>query len=469
MNVRMRRINTIHFVGIGGSGMAGIAEVLLNLGYGIQGSDQKQSAVTDRLIRLGAKIAIGHEAKHIQGADVVVVSSAVNSSNPEVIAARAQRIPVIQRAQMLAELMRFREGIAIAGTHGKTTTTSLVASVLAEGGEDPTYVIGGRLKHAEGNAKLGSGRLLVAEADESDASFIHLQPHIAVVTNIDRDHLETHDGDFEGLKQSFLTFLHNLPFYGLAVMCGDDPVIQSLLSDISRPVRTYGFSDSVDVRAVDIIPQGMRTQFTAKRPNHSDLTVVLSIPGRHNVLNALAAITVASELGIEDAAIVKALGTFQGIDRRLQTIADMQLPQGRVTLVDDYGHHPTEIAATLEAVRQAWPNRRVVLAFQPHRYTRTRDLLDDFAKVLSSADVLILTEVYSAGEKPIKGADGRAVARAVRGRGNSEPIFCEKPEQLHVSVGPILLDGDVLVLMGAGHIGAIVQQLPAKLLKEASV
>lgn len=463
MNVRMRRINTIHFVGIGGSGMAGIAEVLLNLGYRVQGSDHKTTVVTERLAKLGARVFVGHESAHVSGADVVVVSSAVSPMNPEVVTARSQRVPVIQRAEMLAELMRFREGIAIAGTHGKTTTTSLVASVLAEGGEDPTYVIGGRLKHAEGNAKLGSGRLLVAEADESDASFLHLQPHIAVVTNIDRDHLETHQGDFEGLKQSFLTFLHNLPFYGLAVMCGDDAVVQSLLPSISRPVLTYGFGDNVDVQAVMIKPQGMRTTFTAKMPSRADLTVTLNIPGRHNVLNALAAITVATEVGIPEEAIVNALGTFQGIDRRLQTIAEIHIKQGTVTLIDDYGHHPTEIAATLEAVRQGWPNRRVVLAFQPHRYTRTRDLLDDFAKVLSSAEALVLTEVYSAGEAPIKGADGRAVARAVRGYGQTEPVFCEKPEQLHEALAPILKDQDVLVLMGAGHIGQIAQDLPRKL------
>jgi len=463
MNVKMRRIDRIHFVGIGGSGMAGIAEVLINLGYHVQGSDQKSSAVTERLARLGASVFIGHLAQHVAGANVVVVSSAVNDANPEVVAAREARIPVIQRAEMLAELMRFKEGIAIAGTHGKTTTTSLVASILAEGGEDPTYVIGGRLKHAEGNAKLGSGQYLVAEADESDASFLHLQPHIAVVTNIDRDHLETHEGDFEGLKHSFITFLHNLPFYGLAVVCGEDPVIQSLLTQIARPTLTYGIVGDFDVSAYDIQPQGMRTQFSVKRRQHGDLKVILNIPGRHNILNALAAIAVATEIGVSDEAIIKALGSFQGIDRRLQIIAEMKLPQGQVTLVDDYGHHPTEIAATLEAVRQAWPTRRVVLAFQPHRYTRTRDLLDDFARVLSTVDLLVLTEVYAAGESPIKGADGRAMTRAIRSRGKVEPIFCEKPEQLHTALGQIIQDQDVLVLMGAGHIGAIAMNLPKQL------
>jgi len=463
MNVKMRRIDKIHFVGIGGSGMAGIAEVLINLGYQVQGSDQKESSVTERLGKLGANIFLGHAASHVAGANVVVVSSAVSDQNPEVVAARAARVPVIQRAQMLAELMRFKEGIAIAGTHGKTTTTSFVASILAEGGEDPTYVIGGRLKHAEGNAKLGTGQYLVAEADESDASFLHLQPHIAVVTNIDRDHLETHEGDFEGLKESFVTFLHNLPFYGLAVVCGEDQIIQSLLPKISRPILTYGLDFSFDIWATDVKPLGMRSQFTVKRQKHADLKVVLNIPGRHNILNSLAAIAVATEVGVSDEAIVKALGGFQGIDRRLQVIAEMKLEQGLVTLVDDYGHHPTEIAATLEAVRQAWPGRRIVLAFQPHRYTRTRDLLDDFARVLSSVDVLVLTEVYAAGEAPIKGADGRAVTRAIRGHGKVEPIFCEKPEQLHVTLKQTLQDQDVLVLMGAGHIGAIALNLPNQL------
>jgi len=464
MNARMRRIQRIHFVGIGGSGMGGIAEVLLNLGYTVQGSDLKPNAVTERLAALGAKIAYGHAATQIEGANVVVVSSAVPADNPEVVAAVAARIPVVQRAEMLAELMRFRVGIAIAGSHGKTTTTSLVASILAEGGEDPTFVIGGRLKSADSNGRLGSGRYLVAEADESDASFLHLQPMIAIVTNIDNDHLVTHGGDFEALKRSFVDFLHNLPFYGLAVLCLEDREVAALLPRVGRPVVTYGIDAPADVRASAVERQGLRTRFRVTRPDRAEpLEVTLNVPGRHNVLNALAAIAVATELGIADVAIQKALSQFQGIDRRLQVLAELTLAVGRVTLVDDYGHHPTEIAATLEAIRQGWPGRRIVLAFQPHRYTRTRDLLDDFAEVLSTVDALLVTEVYAAGEKPIRGADGRAICRAVRSRGRVEPVFVAKPESLHTAVAGLLRDGDVLVTMGAGHIGAVAQQLPAKL------
>jgi UDP-N-acetylmuramate--alanine ligase len=464
MNSRMRRIHHIHFVGIGGSGMGGIAEVLLNLGYVVQGSDLKPNAVTERLAGLGVKVFYGHAAGHIAGANVVVASSAVAPTNPEVVAANEARIPVIQRAEMLAELMRFQLGIAVAGSHGKTTTTSLVASILAEGGEDPTFVIGGRLKSADSNARLGTGRYLVAEADESDASFLHLQPMISIVTNIDNDHLVTHDGDFERLKQSFVDFLHNLPFYGLAVLCLDDPEVVGILPRVGRPVITYGLGEAADVRAVDVVRDGMRSSFRVVRPGHTEpLPIVLSVPGRHNVLNSLAAIAVATELGVPDAAIQSALASFQGIDRRLQVVAEMRLPVGHVTLIDDYGHHPTELAATLEAVRQGWPGRRIVLAFQPHRYTRTRDLLEDFAEVLSSVDALVLTEVYAAGEKPIRGADGRSVCRAVRIRERVEPVFCPKPEHLHTVLDGLLRDGDVLVLMGAGHIGAVAQALPAKL------
>jgi UDP-N-acetylmuramate--alanine ligase len=460
----MRRINRIHFVGIGGSGMGGIAEVLLNLGYVVQGTDLKPNAVTARLGALGAKIMLGHAAEQVVGADVVVVSSAVSRDNPEVVEALARRIPVVQRAEMLAELMRFRYGIAVAGTHGKTTTTSLVASILAEGGADPTFVIGGRLKSADANARLGQGRYLVAEADESDASFLHLQPMIAVVTNVDNDHLVTHDGDFERLKSSFVDFLHNLPFYGLAVLCWDDPQVRTLLPRVGRPIVTYGFSEEADVRAVDVERQGVRTRFAVVRPGREGrLELTLAVPGRHNVLNALAAIAVATEVGIDDAAIVRALGGFQGIDRRLQLVGELVLGGMRVTVLDDYGHHPTEIAATLEAVRQGWAGRRLVLAFQPHRYTRTHDLLDDFAQVLSTADVLLVTEVYAAGEAPIQGADGRAICRAVRSRGRVEPIFVEKVDDLAGQVRDLLKDGDVLVTMGAGHIGAVAQQLPAQL------
>jgi len=462
---RMRRIESIHFVGIGGAGMSGIAEVLLNLGYRVQGSDLKPNDTTERLRTLGAQIHAGHRADNIAGADVVVVSSAVPADNAEVQAALAGRIPVVPRAEMLGELMRFREAIAIAGTHGKTTTTSLIASVLAEGGEDPTFVIGGRLKSADSNARLGAGRYLVAEADESDASFLHLQPVVAVVTNIDQDHLGTYEGDFARLKQSFVSFLHNLPFYGLAVLCGDDEQVQSLMPQISRPRVTYGLSEGVDVRATQLERSRSGTRFLVELPGRAaPLPVMLNLPGTHNVRNALAAIAVASELGVPDAAICRALESFQGIDRRMQHIADVALAGGgSVSIVDDYGHHPTEIAATLEALRQSWPQRRLVLVFQPHRYTRTRDLLDDFANVLSGVDVLLIAEVYSAGEAPIANADGRAVCRAVRSRGKVEPIFVERLEELAVPLRAVLQPSDVIVMMGAGHIGTVAHELPARL------
>jgi UDP-N-acetylmuramate--alanine ligase len=461
---RMRRINTIHFVGIGGSGMGGIAEVLINLGYAVQGSDLKDNAVTSHLAMIGAKVSIGHVAENITGADVVVVSSAIARGNPEIDAALAQRIPVVARAEMLGELMRFRYSIAVAGTHGKTTTTSLVASILAEGGEDPTFVIGGRLKSAGTNARLGAGRYLVAEADESDASFTHLQPLIAIVTNIDNDHLVTHGGDFELLKQSFVEFLHNLPFYGLAVLCLDDANVRSIVRSVGRPIVSYGLSsEDADVRAVNIQRNGLQTNYDVVRPTGPPLNVTVNLPGTHNVLNSLAAIVVASEIGIEDAAIKRALASFQGIDRRLQHIADVETASGRVTIIDDYGHHPTEVSATLEALRQGYPGRRIVLAFQPHRYTRTHDLIDDFSKALSTADALLVTEVYAAGETPIPGADGRAICRAVRGRGNVEPIFVDKVEDLAESLADVIQDGDVIVTMGAGHISAISHELPSRL------
>jgi UDP-N-acetylmuramate--alanine ligase len=463
MNDRMRRIQLIHLVGIGGSGMGGIAEVLLNLGYEVQGSDLKANAVTQRLARLGAGIFIGHAAEHLGNADVVVVSSAVNQSNPEVAAALATRVPVVPRAEMLGELMRFRYSIAVAGTHGKTTTTSLVASVLAEGGLDPTFVIGGRLKSADSNARLGAGRYLVAEADESDASFMHLQPMIAIVTNIDNDHLGTHDGDFARLKQSFVDFLHNLPFYGLAVLCADDAEVQSILTEIGRPQVTYGFGEAADVRAVDMRRDGLESHFTALRAGHPPLELTLNLPGRHNVLNSLAAVAVATELGIADAAIQRALAGFQGIDRRLQQLGEIEWPGGRALLVDDYAHHPTEVAATLESVRQAWPERRLVLAFQPHRYTRTRDLLDDFGRALSECDVLLVTEVYAANEAPIAGADGRAICRAVRTRGRVEPVFVERVDELAAALQSVLRDNDVVLTMGAGSIGAVAQDLRSRI------
>ena len=465
---RMRRINTIHFVGIGGSGMSGIAEVLINLGYAVQGSDLKANAVTQRLTRLGAKIAIGHSPGNVDGADVIVVSSAVSADNPEVEAALAKRIPVVPRAEMLGELMRFRYSIAVAGTHGKTTTTSLVASILAEGGEDPTFVIGGRLKSADSHARLGASRYLVAEADESDASFTHLQPLIAIVTNIDNDHLVTHGGDFERLKQSFVEFLHNLPFYGLAVLCLDDVHVSSILRSVGRPILTYGLDQSADVRADNIRRMGLKTRFDVIRPAAASLEVTVNLPGTHNVLNSLAAIAVAMELGIGDSAIQRALAEFEGIDRRLQHIADVQTAVGRVTIVDDYGHHPTEVAATLEAIRQGYAGRRVILAFQPHRYTRTHDLIDDFGRVLATADVLLVTEVYAAGEAPIVGADGRSICRAVRSRGQVEPLFVEKAEDLADSLKDVIRDGDVIVTMGAGHISSVAHELPARLVEMIS-
>jgi UDP-N-acetylmuramate--alanine ligase len=464
MKDRMRRIHTIHFVGIGGSGMCGIAEVLLNLGYSVQGSDLKHGESTERLQRLGARVMIGHQAEHVAGADVVVVSSAINATNPEVARALAERIPVVKRAEMLGELMRFRYSIAVAGTHGKTTTTSLMASVLAEGGTDPTFVIGGRLKSAASNARLGAGEFLVAEADESDASFTHLQPMIAIVTNVDADHLATHGGDFEKLKLSFVEFLHNLPFYGLAVVCHDDAHARGLIPHIARPYLSYGFDEGADVRAVEVERLAGRSKFTVLRPGGAPpLPVTLNLPGRHNVLNALAVIAVATELEIEDGAIQRALAGFQGIERRLQWIADVDTAAGRVTVVDDYGHHPTEIAATVEAARQGWPDRRVVLVFQPHRYTRTRDLLDEFAQVLADADALLVAEVYAAGEAPIPGADGKSLCRAIRTRGKVEPVLMKSLDELPDALAGVISDGDVVLTMGAGHIGAVANDLPRAL------
>ena len=456
---RMRRIQCIHLIGIGGSGMGGIAEVLLNLGYQVQGSDLKGNAVTQRLARLGATIFVGHSAEHLGAADVVVVSSAVSRANPEVAAALAKRTPVVPRAEMLGELMRFRYSIAVAGTHGKTTTTSLVASVLAEAGLDPTFVIGGRLKSADSNARLGAGQYLVAEADESDASFMHLQPMIAIVTNIDNDHLGTHDGDFTRLRQSFIDFLHNLPFYGLAVLCADDEQVRGILDSVGRPFVTYGFGENADMCAANVERLGLQSRFDVLRKGHPPLKVTLNLPGRHNVLNSLAAIAVATELNIPDAAIQEAFAHFQGIERRLQQLGEIQWTGGRALIVDDYGHHPTEVAATLEAVRQGWPNRRLVLAFQPHRYTRTRDLLDDFGKALSDCDVLLVTEVYAAGESPIAGADGRAICRAVRSRGAVEPVFVERVDELAESLRGVLHDGDVVLTMGAGNMGEVAHDL----------
>lgn len=467
---RMRRINCVHFVGIGGSGMSGIAEVMLSLGYEVQGSDLRSNPATERLARQGATVFIGHDSEYIRNADAVVVSSAVDESNPEVAAARDALMPVVQRAEMLAELMRFRYSIAVAGTHGKTTTTSLVASVLAQGGLDPTFVIGGRLKSADANARLGQGDYLVAEADESDASFVHLKPMLAVVTNIDADHMSTYDGDLDKLHRSFVSFLHNLPFYGLAVLCTDDPGVNEILSEVGRSVVTYGIDSDADIRAEDVRFDGDRTTFrVVRKENASPLEIRLKLPGLHNVRNALAAIAIAGELQIGDRAVVDALGGFEGIDRRFQNLGEIRTAAGRIMLVDDYGHHPTEVAATLAAARAGWPKKRIVLAFQPHRYTRTRDLLDDFATVLSDADVLVLLEVYAAGEDPIAGADGRAIARAVRSRGGVEPVFIESTGELAPVLKGLLADGDLLLTMGAGDIGTAAARLPEQLRKGASL
>ena len=464
MKTRMGRIRHIHFIGIGGAGMAGIAEVLLNLGYAVSGTDLKLTAVTERLRTLGARVAEGHSDAHLGDADVVVVSSAVATDNPEIVAAHARRIPVIRRAEMLAELMRFRYGIAIAGTHGKTTTTSLIASVLAEAQLDPTFVIGGRLASANANAKLGLGQYLVAEADESDASFLHLQPMIAVVTNVDADHLGSYENDLGRLKQGFLEFLHNLPFYGVAVMCSDDANTRELIPSLGRRVVSYGFGERADFRASGVERLGLRTRFTVEtneRPK--PLTVELNLPGVHNVLNSLAAIAVAAELEIDDAPLLKALAEFSGVDRRLQVQGTVTTAAGPVTFVDDYGHHPTELAATIAAARDAWPGRRLVVCFQPHRYTRTLALLDDFAQVLSTVDALILTNVYSAGETPLAGADGKSLARAVRVRGAVEPIFIEDLSELPGTLSQILRADDVVLTLGAGSIGAVATMLPRAL------
>ena len=460
----MGRIRVAHFVGIGGAGMGGIAEVLLNLGYQISGSDLKESAVTQRLAAQGAKIWLGHDAAHIEEADVVVVSSAVNETNPEVMAAREQRIPVVPRAEMLAELMRFRFGIAVAGTHGKTTTTSLIASLLAEDGLDPTFVIGGLLNSAASHARLGAGRYLVAEADESDASFLYLQPMLAVVTNVDADHLSTYGGDFQRLRQTFVEFLHHLPFYGLAVMCLDDQEVASLLQEVTRPVRTYGITaEDADVRATNLQQRGSKMLFTVHRAEHVPLDITLNMPGEHNVLNALAAIAVATELDVSDQAIQQGLEKFAGIGRRFQLNGEVPVTGGAALLVDDYGHHPREIEATLKAVRDGWPDHRLVVVFQPHRYSRTKDLFEDFTTVLVESDVLLITEVFAAGEAPISGADGRALCGAVRHRGRVDPVFVEDIEQLPQVLGPILEANDIVITLGAGSIGAVAASLPSLL------
>jgi len=460
-------IKRIHFVGIGGTGMCGIAEVLFNLGYTVSGSDIKESTITQRLAGLGVQVMIGHKRENIKQADVIVVSSAIDRSNDEVDEAHLNRIPIIPRAEMLAELMRFRFGIAVAGTHGKTTTTSLTVSMLAEGGLDPTYVIGGRLNSAGVNAKLGLSHYLVAEADESDASFLYLQPMIAIVTNIDQDHMATYQNNYQRLKDTFKEFLHHLPFYGLAVLCLDDEGVREVLPGISKPVMTYGVHPDADIRAENIAQNGMQTSFDVVRKDRSDiLKVILNMPGWHNMLNSLAAIAVATKLEITDDAIMKSLAGFRGVGRRFQINGHLTLGNGQVTFVDDYGHHPREIAATLEALKQAWPTRRSVVVFQPHRYSRTRDLFEDFVHVLSAVDVLVLMGVYSAGEQPIPGADGRALSRAIRIRGQVDPVFVEARDELTVVLAGIVQEDDVILTVGAGNVGQIAAELPERLEQE---
>lgn len=459
-----QRIKRIHFVGIGGSGMGGIAEVLVNLGYQVSGSDLADNAVTRRLEALGAIIHKGHAAAFVDDASVVVISSAVKDDNPEVVAAREQRIPVIPRAEMLAELMRFRESIAVAGTHGKTTTTSLLASILAEGGLDPTFVIGGRLNSTASHSRLGNGRYLVAEADESDASFLHLLPVMAIVTNIDADHLSTYGGDFARLREVFVEFLHNMPFYGLAVVCLDDPGVQDILPRVTRPLLTYGIDAEADLRARNIRYAGAGSRFEVTLPGREkSLEINLNMPGRHNVLNALAAIGISLQLGLTDQAIQRALAGFQGVGRRFQIAGEFPTSVGSLMLIDDYGHHPTEVAATLAAVRTAWPERRNVLIFQPHRYTRTRDLFEDFTRVLSEADVLLVLDVYAANETPIPGADSRTLCRAIRARGKIDPVFVENVEELHATLLDVAQDGDIVVTQGAGSVGALSADLAEQL------
>ena len=454
------KVKNIHFVGIGGSGMSGIAEVLLNLGYTVSGSDLGSNAATERLAQLGARVARGHDAVNVENADAVVTSTAVKPDNPEVLAARARRIPIVPRAMMLAELMRLKSGIAIAGTHGKTTTTSLVASVLAQGGLDPTFVIGGRLTSAGANAKLGAGDFIVAEADESDASFLNLSPVIEVITNIDADHMETYDHSFAKLKQAFIEFTNRLPFYGVAILCLDDANVREIMPFISKPVLTYGFHADAQVRAVDARAVDSHMQFTVVQKGYADMAIILNQPGMHNVQNACAAIAIARELGVADSATQKALTEFNGVGRRFTRYGDVTLASGvRFTLVDDYGHHPVETAATLAAARGAYPGRRLVLAFQPHRYTRTRDLFEDFVKVLSSADALVLAEVYAAGEQPIVAADGRALAHALRVVGKVEPVFVEDIADMSETIANTVRDGDVLITMGAGSISGVPAQL----------
>ncbi|WP_146441195.1 UDP-N-acetylmuramate--L-alanine ligase [Vibrio kanaloae] len=455
----MRRVKSIHFIGIGGAGMSGIAEVLLNEGYQITGSDIAQNLVTERLISKGATIYIGHQASNVADASVVVVSTAINEENPETIAAREARTPIVRRAEMLAELMRFRHGIAVAGTHGKTTTTALVTQIYSEAGLDPTFVNGGLVKSAGTNARLGSSRILIAEADESDASFLHLQPMVSIVTNIEADHMDTYGGDFETLKQTFIDFLHNLPFYGQAVMCVDDPVVRELIPQVSRQVITYGFSEDADIRIENYVQEGQQGKFTVVREGKANLDITLNIPGRHNALNASAAIAVATEDDISDEAILKAMAGTEGTGRRFDHLGEYETGNGVAMLVDDYGHHPTEVNVTIQAARSGWTDKRLVMIFQPHRYSRTRDLYDDFANVLDQVDVLILLDVYSAGEKPIAGADGRSLSRTIRGRGKIDPIFVADINTLPSVLANVIQGGDLVLTQGAGDVGRVAKQL----------
>ncbi|MEE3087939.1 MAG: UDP-N-acetylmuramate--L-alanine ligase [Pseudomonadota bacterium] len=459
----MRRIRSIHFVGIGGAGMCGIAEVLLNQGYRITGSDLKRSAATDRLKNMGARIYFRHEAANVAKADVVVYSSAINKRNLEIKAAISQQKPLIPRAEMLAELMRYRHSIAIAGTHGKTTTTSIVASVLAAGGLDPTYVIGGLLNSSGSNAGLGESRYLVAEADESDASFMHLQPMVAAVTNIEADHMATYGGDFENLKTYFVEFLHNLPFYGLAVLCIDDPGVKSIISELSRPILTYGFSKEADYRITEFQQKAGQIDFRVTRPERKrPLKIKLAMPGRHNALNATAAVAIAADEGVSDKAIIKGIRGFAGVGRRFDVQGNFPISGGEVTLIDDYGHHPSEVAATVDALRSGWPDRRLVMVFQPHRYSRTADLYEDFVEVLSAVDVLLLLDVYSAGESKIPGADSRSLTRSIRLRGKVEPLYVKKEADLRHILSEILLPEDMVLTQGAGSVGGLSRLLASK-------
>jgi UDP-N-acetylmuramate--alanine ligase len=455
----MRRVRRIHFVGIGGAGMGGIAEVLLNEGYQISGSDIGENQVVTRLTALGADITIGHAEENIVGASVIVVSTAIKADNPELLNAQKLRIPVVRRAEMLAELMRFRHGVAIAGTHGKTTTTSLIASIFAEGDLDPTFVIGGLLNSAGTNARLGLSRYLIAEADESDASFLHLQPMVSVITNIAEDHMETYQGDFEKLKDTYIEFLHNLPFYGLAVVCIDNDVVRELIPRMGRQVITYGFSDDADVRAINFYQKGGISHFTVQRTGFADIDMSVNLPGQHNVLNALASIAVATDEGVKDEAIVSALAKFAGIGRRFEQLAKLSTENGEMVLVDDYGHHPREVQATIKAMRNGWPEKRLVMVFQPHRYSRTRDLYEDFVDVLSEVDCLFLLDVYAAGETPISSADSKSLARSIRQRGQIEPVYVGDTDKLAQLLNAQLQEGDMVITQGAGNIGTIARNI----------